>query len=166
MRRHVLVAVLCLGLAGTPLAQTATPQGLGSPEDEAKALVLAAGLRDQLLRGMPAMADGLRRHMEQRNPGREADIARAVETEILPAVTERLDELIALGVDPLVRGFTAEELFIMRRFLELELDRRMEGALRMVAFELDRDSGEWLRRVAQEALTGPGSDARLRDLKF
>ena len=166
MRRHVLVAVLCLGLAGPSFAQTAPPLGLGTPREEAKALVLAAGLRDQLLRGMPVMADGLRRHMEQRNPGREAEIARAVETEILPAVTERLDELIELGVDPLVRGFTAEELYIMRRFLELELDRRMEGALRMVTFELDRDSGDWLRRVAQEALTGPGSNASLRDLKF
>lgn len=166
MRRQALAAVLCLGLAGPALTQTAPPHGLGTPKAEAMALVLAAGLRDQLLRGMPAMADGLRRHMEQRNPGREADIARAVETEILPAVSQRLDELIELGVDPLTRGFTAEELYIMRRFLELELDRRMEGALRMVTFELDRDSGDWLRRVAEEALTGPNSNASLRDLKF
>lgn len=166
MRRCLLILALCVGLARGPAAQVVVPgEPAPTPEAEARALVLAAGLRDQLINGMPAMAEGLRQHLSQRNPGRDDDVRRAVETAIVPAVQDRLDQLITLGVQPLVRGFTAEELYIMRRFLELNLDQRMEGALRLVSFELDRASGEWLRGIAEQALTA-STDAKLRDLKF
>lgn len=166
MRRSLLILALCTVLARGSVAQLVVPgQPAPTPEAEARALVLAAGLRDQLINGMPAMAEGLRQHLIQRNPGREADVGRAVETAIVPAVRDRLDQLITLGVQPLVRGFTAEELYVMRRFLELNLDQRMEGALRLVSFELDRASGDWLRGIAEQALAG-SADAKLRDLKF
>ncbi|WP_439578994.1 hypothetical protein [Elioraea sp.] len=167
MRHRLLILALALGLAHPAPAQVVQPgQVAPTAEAEAKALVLAAGLRDQLLNGMPAMAEGLRQHLNQQNPGREDDVRRAVETAIVPTVTERLDELIALGVQPLVRGFTAEELYIMRRFLELNLDQRMEGALQLVSFELDRESGEWLRKIAEQALAARASDQSLRGLRF
>lgn len=171
MRRGLLILALALGLGlalvqGAP-AQTVQPgQVAPTAEAEAKALVIAAGLRDQILEGMPAMAEGMRQHLNQQNPGREEDVRRAVETVIVPAVTARLDELITVAVQPLVRGFTAEELYIMRRFLELDLDQRMEGALQLVAFELDRESGDWLRKVGEAALAGRASDQRLRGLRF
>jgi hypothetical protein len=166
MRPSLPVLGLCVGLAAGAAALAAQPgQPAATAEAEARALVLAAGLRDQLVGGLPAMAEAMRLHLNERNPGREADVRRAVEAAIVPAVRDRLDQLIVLGLEPLVRGFTAEELYIMRRFLELNLDQRMEGALRMVTFELDRASGEWLRKVAEEALAGT-ADARLRDLRF
>lgn len=166
MRRLLLITSLCVGLAQGAPAQIVQPgQPAPTAEAEARALVLAAGLREQLINGMPAMAEGLRQHLIQRNPGREEDVRRAVDSAIVPAVTHRLDDLIALGVQPLVRGFSAEELYIMRRFLELNLDQRMEGALRLVSFELDRASGDWLRTVAEQALAA-SADATLRDLKF
>ena len=167
MRRCLLILALALGLVAGTHAQPVQPgQPAPTAEAEAKALVLAAGLRNQLLESMPAMAEGLRQHLSQQNPGRDEDVRRAVETAILPAVTARLDELIDKAVQPLVRGFTGEELYIMRRFLELDLDRRMEGALQIVAFELDRESGEWLRRIGEEALAARAADQRLRGIRF
>jgi hypothetical protein len=167
MRLRLTILVFALGLAQAASAQPAPPgQRAPTAEAEARALVLVAGLRNQLLESMPAMAEGLRQHLNQQNPGREEDVRRAVETAIVPAVTARLDELIEKAVQPLVRGFTAEELFIMRRFLELDLDRRMEGALQLVAFELDRESGDWLRRIGEEALAARAGDQRLRGLRF
>lgn len=167
MRHGLLILVLALALSQGVHAQTVQPgQPAPTAEAEAKALVLAAGLRNQLLESMPAMAEGLRQHLSQQNPGREEDVRRAVETAIVPAVTARLDELIDKAVQPLVRGFTAEELYIMRRFLELDLDQRMEGALQIVAFELDRESGDWLRKIGQEALAARATDQRLRGLRF
>jgi hypothetical protein len=166
MRRSLPILALCAGLAAGAAAQVAQPgRPAPTPEAEARALVLAAGLGDQLVNGLPVMAEGMRLHLNERNPGREADVRRAVETAIVPAVRDRLDQLIGLGIEPLVRGFAAEELYIMRRFLELNLDQRMEGALRLVTFELDRTSGDWLRKVAEEALAA-SADAKLRDLKF
>lgn len=167
MRRGLLILALALGLVQGGHAQTVQPgQPAPTAEAEAKALVLAAGLRNQLLESMPAMAEGLRQHLNQQNPGREDDVRRAVETAIVPAVTARLDELIDAAVQPLVRGFTAEELYIMRRFLELDLDQRMEGALQIVAFELDRESGDWLRKIGEEALAARAADQRLRGIRF
>ena len=167
MRRRLLILALALGLVQGGHAQTVQPgQPAPTAEAEAKALVLAAGLRNQLLESMPAMAEGLRQHLNQQNPGREDDVRRAVETAIVPAVTARLDELIDAAVQPLVRGFTAEELYIMRRFLELDLDQRMEGALQIVAFELDRESGDWLRKIGEEALAARAADQRLRGIRF
>jgi hypothetical protein len=167
MRRSLMILALVMGLAEGAAAQTVQPgQPAPTAEAEAKALVLAAGLRDQLLEGIPVMAEGLREHLNQQNPGREEDVRRAVETTIVPAVAARLDELIEKAVQPLVRGFTAEELYIMRRFLELDLDQRMEGALQIVAFELDRESGDWLRKIAEEALAARAADQRLRGLRF
>lgn len=167
MRRSLLILALALGVVQGTHAQTVQPgQPAPTAEAEAKALVLAAGLRNQLLESMPAMAEGLRQHLNQQNPGREEDVRRAVETAIVPAVTARLDELIDAAVQPLVRGFTAEELYIMRRFLELDLDQRMEGALQIVAFELDRESGDWLRKIGEEALAARAADQRLRGIRF
>lgn len=167
MRHGLLILVLALALSQGAHAQTVQPgQPAPTAEAEAKALVLAAGLRNQLLESMPAMADGLRQHLSQQNPGREEDVRRAVEAAIVPAVTARLDELVDAAVRPLVRGFTAEELYIMRRFLELDLDQRMEGALQIVAFELDRESGDWLRKIGEEALAARASDQRLRGIRF
>jgi hypothetical protein len=167
MRRSLIILALVLGLAEGAAAQTVQPgQPAPTAEAEAKALVLVAGLRNQLLESMPAMAEGLRQHLSQQNPGRDEDVRRAVETAIVPAVAARLDELIEKAVQPLVRGFTAEELYIMRRFLELELDQRMEGALQIVAFELDRESGDWLRKIAEEALAARAADQRLRGIRF
>ena len=105
MRRGLLILALALGLVQGGHAQTVQPgQPAPTAEAEAKALVLAAGLRNQLLESMPAMAEGLRQHLNQQNPGREDDVRRAVETAIVPAVTARLDELIDAAVQPLVRG--------------------------------------------------------------
>ncbi len=167
MRRSLLILTLALGLVQGAHAQTVQPgQPAPTAQAEAKALVLAAGLRDQLMESMPAMAEGLRQHLNQQNPAREEDVRRAVETVIVPAVAARLDELIEAAVQPLVRGFTAEELYIMRRFLELNLDQRMEGALQIVAFELDRASGDWLRKIGEEALAARAADQRLRGIRF
>lgn len=164
MRRPLAALALALALATPAAAQTAAAEPQATAE--ARALVLAAGLADQLRESLPSIAEGLRAHLAERNPGREADVAHAVETAILPAVTRRLDELIDVAVQPLVRGFTLEELTVMRRFLELNLDQRMEGALALVSFELDRESRDWLRRVAEEALAAQGGDRRLRGLRY
>jgi hypothetical protein len=167
MRRSLLVLVLVLVLAPGAIGQTVQPGQIApTAEAEGKALVLAAGLRDQLLESMPAIAAGLREHLNERNAGRAEDVRHAVETAIVPAVTQRLDELIAIAVQPLVRGFTVEELYIMRRFLELNLDQRMEGALQLVSFELDRESRDWLRRIAEEAIAARAADQRMRGLRY
>jgi hypothetical protein len=42
----------------------------------------------------------------------------------------------------------------------------MEGALQIVAFELDRESGDWLRRIGEEALAARATDQRLRGIRF
>ncbi|MFQ3622218.1 MAG: hypothetical protein SNJ73_01595 [Acetobacteraceae bacterium] len=160
-----MAALLALPAHGQAPAPPA-PAAAGTPEAEALAILAAAGLREQILENGPQLAEQLRLHMTRLNQGRDADVRHAIETAILPAIARRLDELLAIAAQPLVRGFTLEELVIVRRFLELRLDQRLEGAMQLVAMEVDRESGDWVRRVAQDALAARSQDARLRGLRY
>jgi len=134
-------------------------------EEEAQRILVATGLLDQVRDGAPQLADQLLAYLRERNPGREADIRHAVETAIMPALGRRMPELLALAAQPLLRGFTAEELSLIRRFLELRLDQRLDGALQLVAFEIERESPAWVRKVAEETLA-QSRDSRLRGIRY
>ncbi|WP_114376854.1 DUF2059 domain-containing protein [Elioraea thermophila] len=156
-----LLAAIALSVAlAQPLAAQ-TPNA----EEEAKRILAITGLVDQIRDGAPQLAEQLQAYLRERNPGREADIRHAVEAAIMPAIGRRLDELLQLAAQPLLRGFTAEELSLIRRFLELRLDQRLEGALQLVAFEIERESPGWVRKVAEETLA-QSRDARLRGLRY
>lgn len=158
--RRLLAAIALSAALAQPLAAQ-TPNA----EEEAKRILAVTGLVDQIRDGAPQLAEQLHTYLRERNPGREADIRHAVETAIMPAIGRRVDELLQLAAQPLLRGFTAEELFLIRRFLELRLDQRLEGALQLVAFEIERESPSWVRKVAEETIA-QSRDARLRGLRY
>lgn len=158
-RRLAASLALLLALA-SPLAAQAP-----AAEEEARRILVVTGLVDQIRDGGPQLAEQIEAHLRQRNPGRDADIRHAVEAVIMPAIGQRMDELLQIAAQPLLRGFTAEELSLIRRFLELRLDQRLEGALQLVAFELERESPGWVRKVAEETLA-QSRDARLRGLRY
>lgn len=158
-RRLLAAIALSVALAQPLAAQTP------NAEEEAKRILAITGLVDQIRDGAPQLAEQLQAYLRERNPGREADIRHAVEAAIMPAIGRRVDELLQLAAQPLLRGFTAEELSLIRRFLELRLDQRLEGALQLVAFEIERESPGWVRKVAEETLA-QSRDARLRGLRY
>lgn len=156
-----LAASLALLLAlASPLAAQAP-----NAEEEARRILVVTGLVDQIREGGPQLAEQIEAHLRQRNQGRDGDVRHAVERVIMPAIGQRLDELLAIAAQPLLRGFSAEELFLIRRFLELRLDQRLEGALQLVAFEIERESPAWVRKIAEETLA-QSRDARLRGLRY
>lgn len=156
-----LLAAIALSVAlAHPLAAQAP-----NAEEEAKRILAITGLVDQIRDGAPQLAEQLQAYLRERNPGREADIRHAVDTAIMPAIGRRIDEILSLAAQPLLRGFSAEELLLIRRFLELRLDQRLDGALQLVAFEIERESPGWIRKVAEETLA-QSRDARLRGLRY
>ena len=156
------LAVACtFGVAiASPLAAEAP-----NAAEEARRVLVAAGLLDQIRDSAPQLAEQISAHLRQRNPGRDADIRHAVETVIMPEIGRRIDDLLTIAAQPLLRGFTTEELEVIRRFLELRLDQRLDGALQLVALEIERESPAWVRKVAEESLA-QSRDSRLRGLRY